>query len=106
VIVLRERQYNNEEQHTKKIIQDDKIKNHDNTKHDSIDKELFINLIDRIIFQKWYVEITLIINAEFQITTIALLDSGADMNCIQEGLIPTKYYEKKLKNYINLVELD
>jgi hypothetical protein len=83
-----------EEQHTKKIIQNDKIKNHENTKHNSIDKELFINLIDRIIFQKWYVEVTLIINAEFQITTIALLDSGADMNCIQEGIISTKYYEK------------
>jgi hypothetical protein len=80
-----------EKQHTKKIIQDDKIKNHDNIKHD---KKLFINLIDRIIFQKWYVEVTLIINAEFQITTIALLDSGTDMNCIQEGIIPTKYYEK------------
>jgi hypothetical protein len=83
-----------EEQHTKKIIQDDKIKNHDNTKHNSLNKELFINLIDRIILQKWYVEVTLIINAEFQITTIALLDSGTDMNCIQEGIILTKYYEK------------
>jgi len=30
--------------------------------------DLFINLIDRIIFQKWYVEVTLIINAEFQIS--------------------------------------
>ena len=25
---------------------------------------------------------------------IALIDSGADMNCIQERLIPLKYYEK------------
>ena len=25
---------------------------------------------------------------------IALVDSGADMNCIQEGIIPTLYYEK------------
>jgi hypothetical protein len=84
-----------ERQHTKKIIQDnkikdhiqdDKIKNHDNTKHNSIDKELFINLKYRIMFQKWYVE--------FQITTIALLDSDADMNCIQNGIIPTKYYGK------------
>jgi hypothetical protein len=92
-----------EGQHTKKIIQDnkikdhiqdDKIKNQDNIKHNLIDKELFINLKDRIIFKKWYVEVTLIINTEFQITTIALLDSGADMNCIQEVIIPTKYYEK------------
>ncbi|RDX61469.1 Enzymatic polyprotein, partial [Mucuna pruriens] len=28
---------------------------------------------------------------------IALIDSGADINCIQEGLIPTKYYEKTLE---------
>jgi hypothetical protein len=45
------------------------------TKQKPIDNNLFINLIDRIIFQKWYVEITLIINEEFQITTVALLDS-------------------------------
>jgi hypothetical protein len=86
-----------EKQQTKEIIQDDKIKeiqDHDNIKQNSVDKELFINLIDRIIFQKWYVEVTLIINVEFKITTIALLDSGANMNCIQEGIIPTKYYEK------------
>ena len=25
---------------------------------------------------------------------IALIDLGADMNCIQEGLIPLKYYKK------------
>ena len=23
-----------------------------------------------------------------------MIDSGADMNCIQEGLIPSKYFEK------------
>ncbi|RDY00448.1 hypothetical protein CR513_16376, partial [Mucuna pruriens] len=28
---------------------------------------------------------------------IALIDSGADINCIQEGLIPTKYYKKILE---------
>jgi hypothetical protein len=66
----------------------------ENNKQNLIDNNIFIYLIDRIIFQKWYVEVTLIINAEFQITTVALLDSGADMNCIQEGIIPTKYYKK------------
>ena len=39
-------------------------------------------------------EITIVINKEFSLTEIALIDSGADMNCIQEGLIPLKYYEK------------
>ena len=46
-----------------------------------------------MIFQKWYTEITLVVNKEFSLTVIALFDSGADMNCIQEGLIPSKYYE-------------
>ena len=30
---------------------------------------------------------------EFPLTIVALVDFGVDMNCIQEGLIPSKYYE-------------
>ena len=30
----------------------------------------------------------------FQFTQIALLDSGADVNCIKEGLVSSKYFEK------------
>jgi hypothetical protein len=56
--------------------------------------KLFLNLIDRIVFQKWFAAVTIVINKEFELTTVALIDSGADMNCIQEGIIPTKYYEK------------
>ena len=47
----------------------------------------FLNLIDRIIFQKWYTKITIKIDRESEFTTIALVDSGADTNCIQEGII-------------------
>ena len=57
-------------------------------------KQNIWSLIERVIFQKWHTEITLVINKEFSLTEIALLDSRADMNCIQEGLIPLKYYEK------------
>ena len=40
-------------------------------------------------------EIILIINKEFSLTKIVLTDSGVDnMNCIQERLIPSKYYGK------------
>jgi len=60
------------------------IQENNKNKQNSMDNNLFINLIDRIIFQKWYVEVTLIINAEFQITTVTLLDLDANMNCIQE----------------------
>ncbi|GAV79251.1 hypothetical protein CFOL_v3_22716, partial [Cephalotus follicularis] len=54
----------------------------------------FINLIERITYQKWHVNITFTIQDSFKLRTIALIDSGAQMNCIQEGLIPTKYFEK------------
>ena len=32
---------------------------------------------------------------------IALIDSGANMNCIQVGLIPTQYYEKTWQKLFN-----
>jgi hypothetical protein len=67
---------------------------------------LFINLIDKALFQKWYPEITLKINSEFQLITIALLDSGIDMNYIQEWIVSTKYCERQLENYIKLIEQD
>ena len=51
-------------------------------------------LNDRVIFQKWHTEITLVINKEFSLTEIALVDLGADKNCIQEGLISLKYNKK------------
>ena len=33
---------------------------------------------------------------EFPLIVVALVDSSADMNCIQEGLIPSKYYESTI----------
>ncbi|GAV85994.1 hypothetical protein CFOL_v3_29428, partial [Cephalotus follicularis] len=54
----------------------------------------FINLIERITYQKWHVNISITIQDSFKLQTIALIDSDAQMNCIQEGLIPTKYFEK------------
>ncbi|GAV81767.1 LOW QUALITY PROTEIN: hypothetical protein CFOL_v3_25220, partial [Cephalotus follicularis] len=54
----------------------------------------FINLIERITYQKWHINITIVIQDSFKLQTIALMDSGAQMNCIQEGLVPTKYFEK------------
>ena len=37
-----------------------------------------------------FTKVKLVIN-DFEIEVIALIDTGADLNCIQEGLIPTKY---------------
>ena len=59
--------------------------------------DLFINLIDRVLFLKWYTEIQIVVNKEYYFTIIALLDLGAYSNCIQEELIPAKYYERTTK---------
>ena len=42
-----------------------------------------------IIFQKWFVQVNIVIKK-----ATAPVDSGDDMNCIQEGLVPSKYFEK------------
>ena len=47
-------------------------------------RQNFLSLIDRVIFQKWHTEISLVINRKFSLTEIALIDSGADMNYMQE----------------------
>ena len=50
--------------------------------------------MQHITFQKWYIQVNIIINQDYVINNaIALVDSGADMNFIQEGLVPTKYFE-------------
>ena len=34
----------------------------------------------------------LVVN-DFSINTVALINNGADQNCIKGGIIPTKFYE-------------
>ena len=51
-------------------------------------------IINKFNYQKWYTNITLHVGHDFKINIIALMDTGADYNCIREGIIPTKYYEK------------
>ena len=50
--------------------------------------------MNKIHLQKWHARVKIVINKELEIETIALIDSGADLNCIQKGLISTKYYKK------------
>jgi hypothetical protein len=80
-------------------IEEDKLQEDDEieflTKSNPTD--LFINLIDRVIFQKWYTEVQIIVNKEYYFTIVALLDLGAYSNCIQEELILAKYYERTTK---------
>ena len=64
------------------------------TNQTSEEVETFVNSMTIVQKQRWYTKITLKINPDFQSTSIALIDSGAYLNCIQEGLIPTVYFVK------------
>ena len=57
----------------------------------------FLETISRINFQKWHSKVRIIINKDFEFKVIALIDLGANLNCIQEGIIPSKYFKKTRK---------
>ena len=56
--------------------------------------EKFLDTINRINFQKWHSKVRIFISKDFEFEVIALIDSSADLNCIQEGIIPSKYFKK------------
>jgi hypothetical protein len=51
-------------------------------------------MINKVCPPKWYAKVHIVVDQDFDFNVIALIDSGADLNCIQEGLIPRKYFEK------------
>ena len=53
-----------------------------------------IGSIERYFRQKWYTEIIYKFHDGFNFKYNTLLDSGADVNCIREGIIPFKYFQK------------
>ena len=78
---------------------DVRITNLENQKDDLTNQsfevlETFVHSMTIVQKQRWYTKITLKINPDFQSTFIAFIGLGADLNCIQEGLIPTVYFEK------------
>ena len=56
-----------------------------------------MNSITQYHYHKWHTTKTLKIK-EFHLSIDCLIDSGADVNYIRQGLIPTKYFEK-IKSY-------
>ena len=53
-----------------------------------------ISLINKVVFSKWYAKVHIVVAQDYAFDVIALIDYGVDLNCIQEGLIPSKYFEK------------
>ena len=46
--------------------------------------ETFLQTISRINFQKWHSKVRIVISKDFEFEVVALIDSGVDLNCIQE----------------------
>ena len=63
--------------------------------------EKFLETINRIIFQKWHSKVRIVISKDFEFEVIALINSGADLKCIQEGIIPSKYFKKTRERLIS-----
>jgi len=50
------------------------------------------------ITSKWIINITIKINNEVIIETTVLFDTWANLNCIKESLVPTKYFNKTFES--------
>ena len=54
----------------------------------------FLFVLKQITTRKYLIKIILIFSKDFEIDTIALFDTGADLNCIKEDIVPKKFHEK------------
>ena len=62
---------------------------------------IILNLILLIKFPpKWFTKFKIVVSHDYHFTIIAMIDSDADMNCIQEGLIPSKYFVKSTERLV------
>ena len=56
--------------------------------------DTFLNTVSRVIFQRWEVSLTIVVKDKFVFDIIALIDSGAVENCLQEGLVNIQLCEE------------
>jgi hypothetical protein len=56
-------------------------------------EENCLSIINRIPIRKWHSKVKIKIQ-DFELSVVVLIDIGAYLNCIQEGLVPTRYYNK------------
>ena len=62
-----------------------------------------LSLVNKLLPPKWLTKVRIVVSHDYHFTVIAMIDSSADMNCIQEGLIPSKYFENQLKDWFLLM---
>ena len=50
---------------------------------------------------KWFTKIKIVVSHDYHFTVIAMIDSGANMNCIQERLIPSNILKKSTERLVS-----
>ena len=60
-----------------------------------------LNLVNKVLPPKWFTKIKIVISHDYHSTVIVMTDSSADMNYIQEGLIPSKYFKKSTERLVS-----
>ena len=60
-----------------------------------------LSLVNKLLPPKWFTKVKIVVSHDYHFTVIAMIDSGADMDCIQEGLIPSKYFEKSTERLVS-----
>lgn len=69
----------------------------DDEENKSINHLHYVNRVERVITHKWHTKVTIVAHQEYIFQTVALIDSGADLNCINEGLVPSRYFSKTVE---------
>ena len=62
---------------------------------------IFNLLVNKIFHPKWFTKVKIVVSPDYHFTVIAMINSGVDMNCFQEGLIPSKYFEKLTERLVS-----
>ena len=61
-----------------------------------------LNLVNKVLPPKWFTKVKIVVSHDYHFTIIVMIDSGVDMNCIQEGLIPPNYFEKSTERLVSV----
>lgn len=64
----------------------------------ALENQIFLELISQITIQNGWIRITISLENDFRLDTITIINSGADLNYIQEDLIHIKYFKKMKRN--------
>ena len=60
-----------------------------------------LNLVNKVLPPKWFTKVKIVVSHDYHFTVIVMIDSGADMNYIQEGLIPSKYFKNSIERLVS-----